>query len=263
MKELQLFSNPDFGEIRTINEDGNVLFCGRDIAKALGYAKPQNAISAHCKGALKRGIGVQTGIKADGSPATQNVEMLFIHEGDIYRLAIKSELPSADKFESWIFDEVIPSIRKHGNYSATIPQNYPSALRALADEYEKNQSLANENTIQKQLIAEYEPKAQYVDKILSSHNTLTVTQIAADYDISAKELNSILYEEHVQRKVNDQWILYKEHMGLGYTKSSQITITRHNNKEDYKLLTKWTQKGRLFIHELLTKRGIVAIIDRA
>lgn len=106
MDKLQIFSNPEFGEIRTVEEDGKVLFCGSDVAKALGYAKPQNAMACYCKGALKRGTPTAGGVQ----------EMLFIPEGDIYRLAAKSELPGAEKFESWIFDEVIPSIRKHDTH---------------------------------------------------------------------------------------------------------------------------------------------------
>lgn len=104
--ELMIFNNPEFGEIRTIEEDGKVLFCGNDVARALGYKRPKDAVSAHCKGAVKRRTLTKGGEQ----------EMLFIPEGDIYRLAAKSELPGADKFESWIFDEVLPSIRKHGAY---------------------------------------------------------------------------------------------------------------------------------------------------
>lgn len=85
MDELQIFNNPEFGQVRTLEEDGAVLFCGADVARALGYSKPQNAIAAHCRGALKRGIGVQTGKRADGAPAIQNMEMLFIPESDLYR----------------------------------------------------------------------------------------------------------------------------------------------------------------------------------
>lgn len=106
MNELMIFDNPKFGKIRTLEENGKVLFCGKDIAVALGYAKPQNAIAAHCKGALKRGTRTNGGVQ----------DMLFIPVGDIYRLAAKSELPGSDEFESWIFDEVIPSVLKHGAY---------------------------------------------------------------------------------------------------------------------------------------------------
>lgn len=143
-----------------------------------------------------------------------------------------------------------------------LPKDYPSALRALADEAEKNQALTAENEVQKQIIADYTPKVQYVDMILDSKGTLAVTQIAADYDMSARRLNEILHEEHVQHKVNGQWILYREHMGMGYTKSAPINITRSDGRPDTISQTQWTQKGRLFIHEKLTKRGIVAVIDR-
>lgn len=110
MNSLQLFENPEFGKIRTYAEpDGKVLFCGSDVAKALGYAKPHDAISTHCRYTVKRSIP---------HPQSQNktMDVLFIPEGDIYRLAAKSELPGADKFESWIFDEVLPAIRTSGKY---------------------------------------------------------------------------------------------------------------------------------------------------
>ena len=97
MNELQIFKNDMFGEIRTIDEEGRVLFCGKDVALALGYAIPHKAIQTHCKGVLKRNIPTNGGKQ----------EMLFIPEGDIYRLATKSELPNAELFESWIFDEVL------------------------------------------------------------------------------------------------------------------------------------------------------------
>ena len=111
MNEITIFNNARFGEVRTIVEKGNVLFCGVDVATALGYAKPQNAIAAHCKGALKRGTPTSSGIQT----------LLFIPEPDIYRLAIKSKLPGADEFERWIFEEVLPSIRKTGGYSVVDP----------------------------------------------------------------------------------------------------------------------------------------------
>ena len=106
MTELQIFENPTFGEVRTIEEGGKVLFCGKDVAKALGYSNTQDALSRHCKGVVKRDTLTPGGMQA----------VAFIPEGDIYRLAAKSELPGADKFESWIFDEVLPAIRKHGEY---------------------------------------------------------------------------------------------------------------------------------------------------
>ena len=119
MNELQIFQNPEFGEIRTIEENGKVLFCGKDVASALGYKDTTNAIKQHCRGVVKRHL-----TDSLGRDQISN----FIPEGDIYRLAAKSELPGAERFESWIFDEVIPSIRKTGGYQ--IPQG--KELLALA-----------------------------------------------------------------------------------------------------------------------------------
>ena len=241
MNELMIFNNTEFGEIRTIEEDGKVLFCGSDVAKALGYAKPQNAIDRHCRCALKRGIGVQTGVKSDGTPAIKNVEMLFIPEGDIYRLAAKSELPGAERFESWIFDEVLPSIRKHGAYMTDdtldkmihSPEFGIKLLTALKEEKDKckaleaeNNDLIAENEHQRQVIADFEPIKRYMDTILESPGVMATSQIAADYDMSARRLNKILHEEGVQRCVNGQWLLYRKHMGQGYTKSKTFTFDR-------------------------------------
>lgn len=269
MNDLQIFSNPQFGDIRTIEEDGKVLFCGSDIAKSLGYAKPQNAIKAHCRGALKRGIGVQTGIKADGSPAMQNTDMLFIPEGDIYRLAAKSELPGAEQFESWIFDEVLPSIRKHGAYMtpATIDQMIASPefgiqlLTALKDEQSKNVALSGEVAKRDQIIGELQPKATYYDVILKNKALVNITQIAKDYGMSGQAMNKILHELGVQYKQGEQWLLYAKHHSKGYTHSQTIDITRSTGLPDVKMETKWTQSGRLFLYELLKDNGVIPVIE--
>lgn len=112
---------------------------------------------------------------------------------------------------------------------------------------------------QEQQIAEFQPVRDYVDEILSSTSTLTTTQVAADYDLSARALNKILHEAKLQRSVNGQWILYKDEMGKGYTKSETFTFTRTDGRLDSKIQTKWTQKGRLRIHEILTDKGIQAV----
>ena len=114
MNQIEIFNSPEFGSIRTLEQNGKVLFCGTDVATALGYTNPRKAVRDHTRGGTKCSIGVQTGKKADGSPAVQMVEMLFIPEGDLYRLIAHSKLPSAERFEQWVFDEVLPVIRKHG-----------------------------------------------------------------------------------------------------------------------------------------------------
>lgn len=136
------------------------------------------------------------------------------------------------------------------------------AHKQLAQLKGENVKLLTENERQQQIIADFEPVKQYVDTILQSKDAVTTTQIAADYGMSAKELNRILYQEGVQHKVNGQWILYKKHMGKGLTVSRTIHFYHHDGSPDTKMNTCWTQKGRMMIHNILTKRGIVALMDR-
>lgn len=136
-----------------------------------------------------------------------------------------------------------------------LPQNYKEALIALVGEVEKNERLQLEN-------AELRTKVKYVDQILMCKATMTITQIAKDYGLSGPQLNKILHEEKVQYKQNRQWLLYQKYSDKGYTRSETIDITRSNGDPDVTLNTRWTQKGRLFIHEILAKREIVPYMDR-
>lgn len=107
MNDLQIFTNPDFGEVRTIEENGAVMFCGSDVAKALGYSNPRDAISRHCRGVVKRDTPTESGMQ----------EMSFIPESDLYRLVFGSKLPTAERFTDWVTEEILPAIRRHGSYS--------------------------------------------------------------------------------------------------------------------------------------------------
>jgi|GEM_PF-208191 len=155
MNQIEIFNSPEFGSIRTLEQNGKVLFCGTDVATALGYTNPRKAVRDHTRGGTKCSIGVQTGKKADGSPAVQMVEMLFIPEGDLYRLIAHSKLPSAERFEQWVFDEVLPAIRKHGAYLtkeklweiATSPEALIKLCSELLAEREENASLREENAL--------------------------------------------------------------------------------------------------------------------
>lgn len=201
----------------------------------------------------------------------------FIPENVFYRLAMKAKNEAAERFQAFIADEVIPSIRRHGAYMTpdTLDQMIASPefgirlLSALKDERDKrleletaNAALLAENAQQRQAIEDFKPVREYVDTILQSEGTLATSQIAADYDLSAKRLNRILREEGIQRSVNGQWILYREHMGKGYTKSKTFHFTHSDGRPDTKMQTQWTQKGRLLIHQILTQRGIIAVMDR-
>lgn len=253
MNDMQVFSNPEFGEVRTIEESGAILFCGSDVAKALGYTNPSKALNDHCRGDLTKRYPI-----VDALGRTQ--EAIFIPESDLYRLVFSSKLPTAEKFTDWVTKEVLPSIRKTGGYA--LPKDYPAALRALADAEEAKLRLLAENQQQAQVIADFEPIRQYVDTILESKGTMATSQIAADYGLTAQKLNKILHEGGVQRNVNGQWLLYAKYMGKGYTKSKTIQIIRSDGRPDTIMQTQWTQKGRLMIHEILTARGIEAVMDR-
>lgn len=134
--------------------------------------------------------------------------------------------------------------------------------RALLIANKQIDTLKLENTVQRQVISEFKPIKEYVDTILSSEDTVTITQIAADYGLSAKALNKILNEQGLIRKVGGQWVLYSNHMQKGYTKSETIDVTRSDGSIKVVMNTKWTQKGRLKIHELLTLLGLKANMDK-
>ena len=251
MNELTIFENPEFGAIRTVELDGEPWLVGKDVAEALGYTNPQKAVRDHVD---EEDRTVNDSFTVNGTPIT------LINESGLYSLVLSSKLPTARKFRRWVTSEVLPSIRRTGGYN--LPKDYPSALRALADTEEKRLALLAENEAQRQVIADFEPVRQYVDTILHSKGSLATSQIAADYGISARALNRILHEEGIQHKVNSQWILYREHMGKGWTDSRTIQFIHSDGRPDAKMMTYWTQKGRMMIHDLLARRGIVPVMDR-
>ena len=153
--------------------------------------------------------------------------------------------------------------REAREYFIAVEREWNSPEKVMSRALKIANNVINEQKViiaqQEQQIAEFQPVRDYVDEILSSTSTLTTTQVAADYDLSARALNKILHEAKLQRSVNGQWILYKDEMGKGYTKSETFTFTRTDGRLDSKIQTKWTQKGRLRIHEILTANGIQAV----
>lgn len=148
------------------------------------------------------------------------------------------------------------------NNQFKIPTSMKEALQIALEQAEKIEFLENKVEEQNQIIGEFKPIKDYVDTILSSEDTITTSQIAADYGLSGIALNKILHDERIIRNVSGQWLLYKEHMNKGYTKSDTIIIKRKDGTDKPILTTKWTQKGRLKIHEILTTLGILANIDK-
>ena len=161
--DISTFNNSEFGEIRTIQNDSGILFCGSDVARALGYVRPADAISAHCKRVCV--------LPTPSAGGIQNTK--FITEGDVYRLIAHSKLPGAERFERWVFDEVLPSIRKHGAYMTedVLEQALasPDFLIELATRLKIEKAKNAQLTVSNQLM---QPKAEYFD-MLVDRNLLT------------------------------------------------------------------------------------------
>ena len=250
---LEVFQNEEFGMVRAIEEGDKVLFCAADVAKALGYSNQRDAVGRHCKGVVKRDTLTSGGMQ----------ELSFIPEGDVYRLIIRSKLPSAVKFEHWVFDEVLPSIRKRGLYAIdAVLENPDMLIKALLDlkkEREEKKRLELENAVKAQQIAEMQPKVSYYDIVLACPDLVTITQIAKDFGMSAKKLNQILKEKKIQFKQGKTWFLYQKYAEQGYTQSKTYLYDEDSHTAMHTL---WTQKGRLFIYELLKADGILPVMER-
>src|SRR5690625_1194926 len=253
MEELKVFNHKEFGELEILIIDGKEYFPATDVASKLGYKDPHKSISQHTK---KDGWVNHLVIDSLGRKQKKK----FIDEGNLYRLIVSSKLPEAEKFESWVFDEVLPTIRKHGAYMTpeTIEQALlnPDTIIQLAtnlkEEQKKRKELENENK-------ELKPKATYHDLVLQSDSLLSVTQIAKDFGMGAPTLNKILHELGVQYKKGHRWYLYHQYQDKGYTQSKTYAI----NAEETKDHMYWTQKGRLFIYEILKeKKGILPNIEK-
>ena len=187
---LQVFKNSRFGEIRTIEENGQVLFCGSDVAKALGYTNPTKAINDHCKGITER--------RANDSLGRQQI-MKFIPEGDIYRLAAKSELPGAVEFERWIFDEVLPTIRRTGTYSAK-PMTQIELLAAQAQamvelERKADTAIQAADTANQRLTGALDALAAPTEKDWQTVTGNKIKRIAQENQLSYVVLFGDLYKE--------------------------------------------------------------------
>lgn len=246
--KIQIFENEIFGQIRTLVINEKPYFVGADIANLLGYTNSRKAIKDHCKYVTKRYMLTSTG----------NKEMSLIPEGDVYRLIIRSKLPKAQEFETWVMDEVIPTIRKHGTYVTDKalddflhdPENMIKALQELRKEREERKKL-QEN------VEEMTPKVNYLEKILECPNAISVSEIAQDYGMSPNQFNKILANLGIQHKVNDNWILTHKYKDLGYVTSKTIF---KNGKTA--LHTYWTQLGRKFLYDKLKKQELLPTCEQ-
>lgn len=250
----QKFENNLF-QLEVKTENGEPMFDAETVARSLGFttvAKSGNVTVRwnRVNKYLKKYLSTQVS-KND-----------FISEPMVYKLAFKANNALAEKFQDWLAVEVLPAIRKHGGYltSEKVEEALlnPDILIQLATQLKTERE---GRLVAEQKVAEYEPKITYLDSILSSTDSVTTSQIAADYGMSARKLNSLLHEKRIQRKVGDQWLLYKKHMNQGYTKSHTTEIYKADGTPKIVMNTKWTQKGRLFIYELMKSEGYLPEID--
>lgn len=253
MTNITIFNNNKFGEVRTLEQNGKPFFCGSDVAKALGYSNTSDALKRHCKGVVKHDTLTNGGIQT----------LSFIGESDLYRLIVNSKLPLAEEFEHWVFEDVLPSIRKHGLYAKEELLNDPdlfiSALQELKAEKQRIKLLELESAQSRQIICELQPKASYYDLILQNKSLMPITQIAKDYGMSGKAFNKMLHDLCIQYKQGNTWLLYQQYADQGYTQSRTYAIDADRSA----MHTYWTQKGRLFLYDLLkNKRNLLPVIER-
>ncbi|NRT72473.1 phage antirepressor KilAC domain-containing protein [Clostridium beijerinckii] len=244
MESLRIFKDERFGEIRWVKINNKDYAVGVDIAKALGYKNPRDAILRHCKGVVKHDIGVVTGKRRDGTDVIQNIEMSVIPEGDIYRLAAKSELPGAEKFEAWIFDEVLPSIRKTGMYATDELLDNPDLLIAAATKLKEERKARLEAENKVKLL---EPKGQFYDDVAGSKDSIEVGHVAkvlAIRGMGRNNLFSLLREKKVLDKNN---IPYQQFVDLGYFRVLEQKYTVPSGETKINIKTMVFQKGIEFI----------------
>ena len=235
MNDLQIFDNEEFGQVRTIEIDNKPYFVANDVARALGYIETAKAIRTHCRGVSEMDIPTNGGM--------QTVKV--IPEGDIYRLIVRSKLPSAERFESWVFDEVIPSIRQTGSYH--VPQTYAEALRAYADAVEQKERLALENKA-------LQPKAEFFDAVTDSKDAISMADVAKvlDMGIGRNKLFGYLREKKILMSDNKP---YQEYIDRGYFRVIEQKFDRGYGETSINFKTLVFQKGVDHIRKMLQEDG--------
>ena len=245
MNEIMLFTSTEFGEIRTLKENNKVLFCGSDITKALGYGNASAALNRHCKGITKRDTLTNGGIQA----------LLFITEGVVYRLIAHSRLPSAERFESWIFDEVLPTIRKTGGYVAN-EDVFVETYLPFADEPIKQLFRIQCRVINQlnERIRKDEPKMKFADHVSDSTNLIDVNKMAklcADHGIRIGR-NRLFAWLRSRRILMDGNIPYQEYIENGYFRVKESVYESNGQTRTYQQ-TFVTGKGQQYILSRLMK----------
>ena len=254
--EVMVFNNEMFGDLRVVIIDNKEYFVGIDIAKALDYSNASKAVSTHCKHSIKRTIDVRSQNGNSHSKSRNTQEMTLITEGDIYRLIIKSHMPEAERFERWVFDEVLPQIRQTGGYIPIKEEDDELTIMSKAfmiaqktidnkqQQIEQQQQTINE---QQQVIESQRPKADYYDTTLCPNKLITTTDIAKDLGMTAIELNKILVDKKILYKYGKTYYPYAKYNFLVKEKYCDYVISEHSQ------FLKWTEKGREWIIKIVNE----------
>ena len=257
MNNLTVFKNQDFGEVRTVAINDEPYFVGKDVAEILGYQNGSRDINRHVDTEDRQKIMVFDG--------NQDKETIVINESGLYSLILSSKLPRAKQFKHWVTSDVLPAIRKHGAYATeeliANPDLAIAAFKALKEEREQNRKLEQKVAVQTQQISEMAPKVSYYDVVLNCKDLVSISVIAKDYGWSASRMNKYLHEKGIQFRQGDIWLLYQKYAEKGYT-STKTHSYLNDDGPHTKVHTYWTQKGRLFIYDLLKKDGIYPQMER-
>ena len=247
MNNVQIFKNAEFGEIRTLVEHEQVLFCASDVATALGYAKPNNAVSQHCRATLKRGIPISGKIQ----------DVNFIPEGDVYRLIIRSKLPAAEKFERWVFDEVLPTIRKHGAYMTDDALHKaitePDFLIRLATELKQEKEARQQA---EQQIEADRPKVLFAGAVSASHTSILIGDLAKllkqnGYETGQKRLFQQLRDEgYLIKSGSSKNMPTQKAMEMGLFEVKETAFNNPDGTIRVTKTTKVTGKGQVYFINL-------------
>ena len=255
MNDIQIFNNPYFGEVRTMEENGAVLFCGSDVAKALGYSNPRDALSRHCKGVVKRDTPTESGIQ----------EMSFIPESDLYRLVFSSKLPTAEKFTDWVTSEVLPTIRRHGMYAT--PDTVEKMLADPDTAIKLLTTLKEERAARMALEAQAEadkPKVLFADAVSASHTSILVGDLAKllrqnGVQIGQNRLFRFLREKGYLCSNGERYNLPTQRsMDRGWFQVKETTINQPDGSIRVTRTVKVTGKGQQYFINLFLSGAVSA-----
>ena len=248
MTDLQIFSSPEFGEIRTLEEDGKILFCAADIAKALGYTNPNKAVNDHCRAITKRSTPISGKMQ----------EINFIPEGDVYRLITHSKLSAAEKFEKWVFDEVLPTIHKHGAYMT--PDKLEEVLLKPDTLIQLAQNLKTEQEKRRALevkVEEQKPKVLFAESVEAAKTSILIGELAKllkqnGINIGQNRLFEWLRNSGylIKRQGSDYNMPTQRAMEMGLFEIKETTITHSDGHIHVSKTPKVTGKGQVYFVNL-------------